>query len=365
MTQLNIKNVHKTYPNGQPVLKGIDIDIASGEFLVLVGPSGCGKSTLMNVVAGLEEPSSGTLTLGERDITHLPPDQRDIAMVFQSYALYPAMTVAQNIAFPLEMRKVPKAKRQAAVAEVAKMLQIDHLLERKPRQLSGGQRQRVAIGRALARRPSLFLFDEPLSNLDAKLRVDMRAELKKLHMSTGVTTIYVTHDQVEAMTLGTRIAVLKGGVIQQLATPMMLYERPQNLFVAEFIGSPSINLCDAQIDEQGQVRLTSGQATGVALPQANGSKRAVKFGIRPEDMNVLPAGSSATVLTGKVVLVEPTGAESYVLVNGQGAGLSNDFGEFTVRMAGLAQFAPGDTLHLGFAASKAHVFDATTEARLN
>ena len=239
MATLSIEHISKRFGNTQ-VLHEINLDLADGEFLVLVGPSGCGKSTLMNIVAGLEEPSTGKLQLAGRDITQLEPDERDVAMVFQSYALYPNMTVAQNIAFPLEMRKVPKAERDKAVADVAQMLQIGHLLDRKPRQLSGGQRQRVAIGRALARSPSLFLFDEPLSNLDAKLRVDMRAELKKLHMSTGVTTIYVTHDQVEAMTLGTRIAVLKDGLIQQLATPMELYNRPANLFVAGFIGSTAI-----------------------------------------------------------------------------------------------------------------------------
>ena len=228
MAALTIQNVSKQF-GATKVLHQISLDLADGEFLVLVGPSGCGKSTLMNIVAGLEEPSTGQVTLGARDITYLPPDERDVAMVFQSYALYPNMTVAQNIAFPLEMRKVPKADRVAAVKKVSGMLQIDHLLDRKPRALSGGQRQRVAIGRALARSPSLFLFDEPLSNLDAKLRVDMRAELKKLHMRTGVTTIYVTHDQVEAMTLGTRIAVLKDGLIQQLATPMEPYERTPNV----------------------------------------------------------------------------------------------------------------------------------------
>src|SRR4249920_877238 len=244
MADLALKGIHKTFGNTR-VLHEIDIHLPDGEFLVLVGPSGCGKSTLMNLVAGLEEPSGGRIVLGGNDITEAGPADRNISMVFQSYALYPNMTVAANIAFPLEMRGVSKQEREKKVKEVSAMLQIDHLLERRPRQLSGGQRQRVAIGRALARQPQLFLFDEPLSNLDAKLRVDMRAEIKRLHMRTGVTTIYVTHDQVEAMTLGTRIAVLKDGLIQQLATPLELYSRPANRFVAEFIGSPSINMFEA------------------------------------------------------------------------------------------------------------------------
>lgn len=349
MATLSIRNISKSF-HSTKVLHEINLDLSDGEFLVLVGPSGCGKSTLMNIVAGLEEPTTGTLELAGRNITNLEPDERDVAMVFQSYALYPNMTVAENIAFPLEMRKVSKADRAAAVKEVARMLQIDHLLERKPRQLSGGQRQRVAIGRALARKPSLFLFDEPLSNLDAKLRVDMRAELKKLHMSTGVTTIYVTHDQVEAMTLGTRIAVLKDGLIQQLATPMELYERPANLFVASFIGSPSINLCEGRIDEAGQVWMGAVR-TGVALPGSEPGR--VMVGIRPEDMTV---GSGE--LQARVTLVEPTGAESYILVQG-------DFGEFTLRVAGAASYKPGDPLRLDFAAHKVHVFDPDSGQRLN
>ena len=349
MAGLSIQNVSKSFGQTQ-VLHTIDLELADGEFLVLVGPSGCGKSTLMNIVAGLEEPTTGRLKLGERDITGLPPDERDVAMVFQSYALYPNMTVAQNMAFPLEMRKVPKPQREATVNGVAKMLQIDHLLDRKPRQLSGGQRQRVAIGRALAREPSLFLFDEPLSNLDAKLRVDMRAELKKLHMNTGVTTIYVTHDQVEAMTLGTRIAVLKDGLIQQLATPMELYERPANVFVAGFIGSPSINLCAGKVDAQGAVSLC-GLDTGVRLPAHAG--QAVTVGVRPEDLVVGASG-----LAARVSLVEPTGAESYVLVEGE-------MGEFTVRSPGAASVQRGDSLQLQFDAAKVHVFDAQSGLRLN
>jgi multiple sugar transport system ATP-binding protein len=350
MATLTIKGISKSF-GATTVLHNINLDLADGEFLVLVGPSGCGKSTLMNIVAGLEEPSTGSLHLGARDITGEAPDTRDIAMVFQSYALYPNMTVAQNIAFPLEMRKVPVAQRKVAVDEVATLLQIGHLLERKPRQLSGGQRQRVAIGRALARRPSLFLFDEPLSNLDAKLRVDMRAELKKLHMATGVTTIYVTHDQVEAMTLGTRIAVLKDGQIQQLATPMELYERPANTFVAEFIGSPAINWSESQVGAEGQIYLGQDNS-GLVLPALAG--RLVRVGIRPEDMVIHDAG----MLQATVTLVEPTGAESYVLVR-------SAMGECTLRMAGAASYVPGDTLRMAVASHKIHVFDASNGERLN
>src|SRR5471030_1713347 len=244
MGALTIANVRKTFGNIE-ILKGIDIEVEAGEFLILVGSSGCGKSTLLNMIAGLDVPTAGTIHIGERDVTNLPPKDRDIAMVFQSYALYPNMNVAQNIAFGLEMRKVPKKEREEAVQRVAKLLQIVPLLDRKPGQLSGGQRQRVAMGRALARNPKLFLFDEPLSNLDAKLRVEMRAEIKLLHQRTKTTTVYVTHDQVEAMTLGDRIAVMKEGVVLQFGTPDDIYARPATRFVAEFIGSPAMNMIPA------------------------------------------------------------------------------------------------------------------------
>src|SRR6202042_569073 len=245
MAFLEITGLRKRFGSLE-ILKGIDLALDKGGFLVLVGPSGCGKSTLLNTIAGLESISSGDIRIEGQQINDLHPSKRDIAMVFQSYALYPNMSVAQNMAFGMEMRGVPKAERDKAVAGVAKTLQIEHLLSRRPSQLSGGQRQRVAMGRALVRQPRVFLFDEPLSNLDAKLRVDMRIEIKRLHQQTGTTIVYVTHDQIEAMTLATKIAVLKEGVVQQVGTPNEVYNRPSNLFVAEFMGSPSMNLLNAK-----------------------------------------------------------------------------------------------------------------------
>ena len=350
MADLALQGIHKLFGNTR-VLHEIDIHLPDGEFLVLVGPSGCGKSTLMNLVAGLEEPSGGRIVLGGNDITTAGPADRNISMVFQSYALYPNMTVAANIAFPLEMRGVAPAEREMTVKDVSAMLQIEHLLQRKPRQLSGGQRQRVAIGRALARQPQLFLFDEPLSNLDAKLRVDMRAEIKRLHMRTGVTTIYVTHDQVEAMTLGSRIAVLNAGRIQQLATPLEIYTRPANRFVAEFIGSPSINMFEATREQSGTLRLPDGIALG-ELASATATK--VVVGVRPEDLSIRDDGQ----LAGRISLVEPTGPETYALV---------DLGhtEVTVRMSGLPNVVPGAAVRVHVPPNAIHVFAADGGQRLN
>src|ERR1700741_3161890 len=275
MATLDLVNVQKSF-GPIKILHDISIGLADGEFLVLVGPSGCGKSTLMNIIAGLEEPTGGSLSLQGRDITNVAPAERNISMVFQSYALYPNMTVAKNIEFPLEMRKVDKAQRQERVRSVAKLLQIEHLLDRRPRQLSGGQRQRVAIGRALAREPKLYLFDEPLSNLDAQLRVDMRTEIKKLHQRLKATIVYVTHDQIEAMTLATRIAVMKSGVLQQLGTPYEVYNKPANLFVAGFMGSPRMNLAKAKLN---------GNGSGLSLH--------IQAGDRPSASIALPPQSAA------------------------------------------------------------------------
>src|ERR1700760_1657268 len=294
MATLEISALRKRFGSLE-ILKGIDISLEKGGFLVLVGPSGCGKSTLLNTIAGLESITSGEIRIGGQVVNNLHPSKRDIAMVFQSYALYPNMSVAQNVAFGMEMRGVPKPERDKAVASVAKTLQIEHLMDRRPSQLSGGQRQRVAMGRALVRQPQVFLFDEPLSNLDAKLRVDMRIEIKRLHQQTGTTIVYVTHDQIEAMTLATKIAVLKEGELQQVGTPAEIYNTPTNLFVADFMGSPSMNLLEGEIkgvNGAANVRIARPGLEPILLPIpagadvskiADGAK--VIFGIRPEAVN--------------------------------------------------------------------------------
>src|SRR5450631_872198 len=297
------------------VLKGIDMSIESGEFVVLVGPSGCGKATLLNVIAGLEGSSAGRIEIAERDVTRIAPKDRDIAMVFQSYALYPAMTVRGNITFGMECRGVAKREQLAAVERVSRLLQIGQLLERKPSQLSGGQRQRVAMGRALVRDPVLFLFDEPLSNLDAKLRVEMRMVIKRLHQRLGTTIVYVTHDQIEAMTLATRIAVMNGGEILQFDDPQTIYDRPANLFVAGFMGSPPINIVPVQLEAgDGKVVAVAGgdgaPATRLPLPQRpehvqSWLGKPVLLGIRPECIAL--GGEHATRITAQVVIIEPTG----------------------------------------------------------
>jgi multiple sugar transport system ATP-binding protein len=346
MSTLAIQGVRKTFGTNT-VLDNIDLQAESGEFIILVGASGCGKSTLLNMIAGLESPTSGAIQIDGRDVTQLPSKDRDIAMVFQSYALYPTMSVAQNIAFGLEMRKVPKPERDAAVARVAKMLQIEALLERKPAQLSGGQRQRVAMGRALARNPKLFLFDEPLSNLDAKLRVDMRAEIKLLHRRTQTTTVYVTHDQVEAMTLGDRIAVMRAGRIEQFGTPQEIYEQPATQFVAEFIGSPSMNFIQAGFD--GSQITAQGQALPAPPVEVSGD---VVYGLRPEALRL-----SGTGLAGTVLMVEPTGPETYAVID-------TALGRLTARIAGRSTLQPGDPTALSWRAEDVHLFDAQTQRRL-
>ncbi|UCH16274.1 MAG: sn-glycerol-3-phosphate ABC transporter ATP-binding protein UgpC [Burkholderiales bacterium] len=353
MGALSIRNVRRSYGNVH-ILKGIDIEVEAGDFLILVGPSGCGKSTLLNIIAGLDKPTEGSVHIGGRDVTHALPKDRDIAMVFQSYALYPNMNVAQNISFGLEMRNVPKPDREAAIQRVAKMLQIEHLLDRKPGQLSGGQRQRVAMGRALARDPTLFLFDEPLSNLDAKLRVEMRAEIKHLHHKAQVTTVYVTHDQVEAMTLGDHIAVMRGGVIEQLGPPDEIYGRPATRFVAEFIGSPAMNIVTGQ-------RAASGvAANGVDLSLTDaqrakidgGAPQGILYGLRPEALSFGESG-----LPGTISLLEPTGPETYALVE-------TPLGNMMARAPGKLQQAVGDNVFLRWRPEDAHLFDASTERRI-
>ena len=353
------------------VLKGIDIELEKGGFLVLVGPSGCGKSTLLNAIAGLETISEGEIRIDGETVNDLRPSKRDIAMVFQSYALYPNMTVAQNIAFGMEMRGVPKPEREAAVARIAAMLQIAHLLQRRPSQLSGGQRQRVAMGRALVRDPRVFLFDEPLSNLDAKLRVDMRTEIKKLHATTGKTIVYVTHDQIEAMTLATKIAVLKDGALQQVGTPAEVYNRPTNLFVADFMGSPSMNLLTARVSAANGaavLELPRENETPIALripptvmPGRLAPGQEVILGIRPEAITD-PAGadrasSTVDVVEAVVEVVEPAGADTYVVMRAAGK-------EVTARMRADADVRPGARIPFAFDLAKAVVFEPASGQRI-
>ncbi|MBU0589157.1 MAG: ABC transporter ATP-binding protein [Gammaproteobacteria bacterium] len=350
---LKIAGVRKVFGKGAhavEVLKRIDIDVPPGEFLILVGPSGCGKSTLLNIIAGLEDPTEGQVLIDGRDVVGVPPSQRDIAMVFQSYALYPTMSVADNIGFALEMRKVPKAEREHRVREVATTLQIEHLLDRRPSQLSGGQRQRVAMGRALAREPKLFLFDEPLSNLDAKLRVEMRAEIKRLHEESGTTTVYVTHDQIEAMTLGSRIAVIKGGILQQLGTPDDVYIRPANVYVATFIGSPTMNMVSGRTASAQGPFVIEGAELPMACPAPG---RELILGFRPEHVSL----DDKANWRGEVILVEPTGADTFVVVKTRA-------GIITVRTEPQIPLKSGDQVGLQVHADHAHWFDAKTELRL-
>jgi len=352
---LHIAGIRKVFGKGDKaveVLKKIEIDVPPGEFLILVGPSGCGKSTLLNIIAGLEEPTEGELKIAGKNVIGVPPAQRDIAMVFQSYALYPTMTVADNIGFALEMRKVPREARTKRIREVATMLQIEQLLDRRPAQLSGGQRQRVAMGRALARDPKLFLFDEPLSNLDAKLRVEMRAEIKRLHQVSGITTVYVTHDQIEAMTLGSRIAVMKSGILQQIGTPDEIYRLPANTYVAGFIGSPTMNFIDGQASGTGAAGKFSFAGGSLQLPCPVAG--AVTLGQRPEHIHL----SDDAPWRGQVTLVEPTGADTYVVVK-------TAVGLITVRTPPSTQVKLNDTVGLTVSANHNNWFDTKSGLRLS
>ncbi len=336
------------------VLHDIHVEMQEGEFLVLVGPSGCGKSTLLNCIAGLEEISGGTLEIGGRDVTHEPPKDRDIAMVFQSYALYPTMSVGENIGFGMKIRKVPAAQAKAKIEEVAKLLQIDHLLDRRPSQLSGGQRQRVAMGRALVRDPKLFLFDEPLSNLDAKLRVEMRAEIKRLHRSTGASIVYVTHDQIEAMTLASRIVVLKDGYVQQIGTPQEIYDTPANTFVADFMGSPPMNLVPAEVTPKG-LKVAAGEISMGKGWDAAALPKEVIVGIRPEHLTI---GGGAADLTLTPKMIENTGAESYIVLA---------LGDTSVTAKVPGRMTEDDHKPLGVSIHKAaiNLFDASTGNRIS
>jgi multiple sugar transport system ATP-binding protein len=366
MSSLTIRNLRKSFGSFE-VLKGINLEAKTGEFVALVGPSGCGKSTLLAMIAGLESVTSGEIRIGGRLVNAVAPKDRDIAMVFQSYALYPTMTVRKNITFGMESRGVPKAQQDEAVARVATLLQIEPLLQRKPGQLSGGQRQRVAMGRALVRDPKLFLFDEPLSNLDAKLRVDMRSEIKKLHLRVGKTTVYVTHDQVEAMTLASRIAVMHQGSVQQFDEPQTIYDRPANMFVAGFMGSPAMNFIPAELVGEAdkpavQIKLADGTQATLPLPRhdlAAAPRKSVVFGVRPEhlfryDPDLSVRKPAIATLSAPVELVEPTGAETMAMLR---------LGEREV----VGRFDPdgaprmGETLTLGIDMAHAHLFDPQTQ----
>jgi multiple sugar transport system ATP-binding protein len=365
---LEIRRATKSY-GSLKVLHETDISIEEGEFLVLVGPSGCGKSTLLNMIAGLEEVTSGEIAIKGRSMNGVRPAERNIAMVFQSYALYPNMNVAKNIAFGLEMHGVPKAARDKAVNDVAELLQIKHLLDRKPGQLSGGQRQRVAMGRALVRDPDVFLFDEPLSNLDAKLRVDMRTEIKKLHQKLKTTIVYVTHDQIEALTLSTRIAVMYAGHVQQLGTPKEIYDTPANIFVAGFMGSPSMNLFPATIAMENGRAVARARVNGgdVALPFAQGrgfeahDGRAIVLGLRPEaitDRDGADRHSRAVhVLELPVVVTEPAGSDTFVVAHLGGK-------EVTGRFRADVDVHAGQTAPFAINMEKAVAFDPATEKRI-
>jgi multiple sugar transport system ATP-binding protein len=370
MASLAVTNVTKTFGSVE-VLKGVSLAIDSGEFLVLVGPSGCGKSTLLNLIAGLEIITSGEIKIGERVVNHVRPKDRDIAMVFQSYALYPNMNVRKNLSFGLETRGVPKPQIEETIKRVATMLQISDLLDRKPSQLSGGQRQRVAMGRALARDPAIFLFDEPLSNLDAKLRVEMRFEIKMLHQRIKTTIVYVTHDQIEAMTLADRIAIMKDGIIQQFDTPQQVYDNPSNLFVAGFIGSPAMNFVPcrvAQHEQQYGVFVENDRQKSFFLPinrpglaLDSWAEREVILGIRPEQISHGFADQEGNPdiheIETVVQVLEPTGPDTLVFVN-----INNE--EVTCRVNPNAVKAPGATMNLMVDMSKVLLFDPDTEERI-
>ncbi|MCJ8322569.1 MAG: sn-glycerol-3-phosphate ABC transporter ATP-binding protein UgpC [Rhizobiales bacterium] len=369
MSSLTIKNLRKSYGKVE-VLKDINLEAKSGEFIALVGPSGCGKSTLLSMIAGLESITSGEIWIEDRLVNDEAPKDRDIAMVFQSYALYPTMTVRENMAFGMQSRKIPKAEQIEAIDRVSSLLQIEPLLQRKPSQLSGGQRQRVAMGRALVRDPKLFLFDEPLSNLDAKLRIEMRSEIKKLHQRVGKTTVYVTHDQVEAMTLASRIAVMHNGVLQQYDTPKEIYERPVNRFVAGFMGSPTMNFLEAKIAESADgpgVVIDGGDGSVLALPKGkfNSLKpgQSVIFGVRPEHFSPVHAtrveiyGSTPVTVKVLVDMVEPTGSETILMtvLAGQKMIVSCEPDDAPVE---------GGTMEFAINMSKVCLFDVASELRL-
>ena len=350
MASVEIRDVRKAYGTNA-VIHGVNIDIRDGEFVILVGPSGCGKSTLLRMIAGLENITAGDIRIGERVVNNVPPKERDIAMVFQNYALYPHMTVADNMAFSLKLRKAPKSEIESRVGKASSILGLDKLLDRYPRQLSGGQRQRVAMGRAIVRDPQVFLFDEPLSNLDAKLRVQMRTEIKDLHQRLKTTTVYVTHDQIEAMTMADKIVVMHDGIVEQVGTPLELYDRPGNRFVAGFIGSPSMNFIDGKVS--GGVFETQ---SGFKLPLPTGSSGSdgtpAVYGLRPEHIALDPAGIPITVK-----VIEPTGSETQVFADAGGQQIVCVFRE-------RISAQPGETIHISANPALVHLFDTQDGKRL-
>lgn len=365
MAEVVLKDICKSYDNGFNAVKNVNIDIKDKEFVVLVGPSGCGKSTTLRMIAGLEEISSGQLHIGDRLVNDVDPKDRDIAMVFQNYALYPHLTVYDNMAFALKLRKLPKDEIDSKVKEAAKILDLTHLLDRKPKALSGGQRQRVALGRAIVRNPKVFLMDEPLSNLDAKLRTSMRTEITKLHKSLGTTFIYVTHDQVEAMTMADRIVVMKDGVVQQIATPQEVYDTPNNMFVAGFIGAPQMNFIDVTLVEKDgeifakndslNIKLNKGECC--ALIEKNYIGKEVVLGIRPEDIHIediFVDNSLDSVFEATVEIGELMGAEIY-------AYLKTGDSSITARFDGRYRVNMGDTLKLAMDKHRIHIFDKETQ----
>ncbi|MBL1421349.1 MAG: sn-glycerol-3-phosphate ABC transporter ATP-binding protein UgpC [Alphaproteobacteria bacterium] len=354
MAQVNIQNIEKFFGETE-VLKNISLSIEDGEFLVLVGPSGCGKSTLLRMIAGLEDITVGDISIGDKVVNNLPPKERDISMVFQNYALYPHLTVAQNMGFSLMLARAPKAEQERRVNEVAVILGLTNLLERKPKQLSGGQRQRVAMGRAIVRDPKVYLFDEPLSNLDAKLRVAMRAEIKLMHQKIKTTSVYVTHDQVEAMTMANRIAVMNAGRIEQIGKPLEIYDNPKNVFVAGFIGTPSMNLLAATVDLSGNAPLAVLSADlSLPLPLDTDLKEGQKitYGIRPEHLNIASNGAPV-----KVNVIEPTGSETHLMLS---------FGEESLVLVARDRVAlsPGEMINVAPDLSRVMIFDLESGDRI-
>ena len=353
MASVEIRDVKKAYGATQ-VIHGVNVHINDGEFVILVGPSGCGKSTLLRMIAGLENITGGEIAIGNRVVNDVPPKERDIAMVFQNYALYPHMTVSDNMAFSMKLRKAPQSEIDERVKKAAGILGLEKLLDRYPRQLSGGQRQRVAMGRAIVRDPQVFLFDEPLSNLDAKLRVQMRTEIKELHQRLKTTTVYVTHDQIEAMTMADKIVVMHDGIVEQMGSPLDLYDHPDNLFVAGFIGSPAMNFIQATVDPSGHGGTSKG---GAKLPLAQGRSlpagKAVVYGIRPEHIHL-----DANGVAVEVVVVEPTGSETQVVVRLKGEELICVFRERITAK-------PGETITILPTTQLVHLFDAETGKRID